>query len=180
MTRRLLTIALTLLATLALAATANASHMPGSCTNCASHKHWPMPDGLILMARGESAASYTGTWKSDELIGHHGSDTLRGKGGSDILWGNWDPNQRTDQYDVIWGGDGNDFIYGSRGHNRIFGGRGNDAISVHYGRGVVDCGPGRDIYHVARSRRAGYKFINCEKVDYRPEKVRGQGLKPLR
>jgi hypothetical protein len=50
---------------------------------------------------------------------------------------------------------------------------------VHYGRGLVDCGPGRDIYHVARSRRKRYRFRNCEKVDYRPESVRGEPLKPL-
>ena len=59
-------------------------------------------------------------------------------------------------------------------------GAGNDAISVHYGRGIVDCGPGRDIYHVAKSRKRGYKFRNCEKVDYRSERQRGgHGLKPL-
>ena len=80
---------------------------------------------------------------------------------------------------MIYGGDGTDFIYGSHGHNTIYAGAGNDVISVHYGRGVVDCGPGRDIYHVARSRRKKYRFRNCEKVDYRPESVRGGPLKPL-
>jgi hypothetical protein len=49
---------------------------------------------------------------------------------------------------------------------------------VHYGRGLVDCGPGRDVYHVARSRRKSYHVIHCEKVDYRPEKL-GGGLRPL-
>lgn len=47
---------------------------------------------------------------------------------------------------------------------------------MHYGLGRVDCGPGRDIYHVARSRKRKYKFIDCEKVDYRPEAVRGGPL----
>ena len=62
----------------------------------------------------------------------------------------------------------------------VYGGPGNDAISVHFGRGYVDCGPGRDIYHVAKTRRKGYKFRNCEKVDYRSEAARGgHGLKPL-
>lgn len=37
---------------------------------------------------------------------------------------------------------------------------------------------GRDSYHVAHKRKKLYKFKNCEKVDYRPEKVRGGGLKP--
>jgi hypothetical protein len=50
---------------------------------------------------------------------------------------------------------------------------------VHYGRGRVDCGAGRDIYHVARSRRKSYRFRNCEKVDHRPEQVRGGPMKPL-
>jgi hypothetical protein len=50
---------------------------------------------------------------------------------------------------------------------------------VHFGRGFVDCGPGRDIYHVPKSRKHGYRFRNCEKVDYRSEGQRGGGLKPL-
>jgi hypothetical protein len=33
---------------------------------------------------------------------------------------------------------------------------------------------------VARSRKKGYRFRNCEKVDYRSERQRGGGLKPLR
>ena len=57
-------------------------------------------------------------------------------------------------------------------------GAGNDVISIHYGRGTLDCGPGRDVYHVARTRKAKYKIRNCEKVDYRPESQRG-ALKPL-
>ena len=61
----------------------------------------------------------------------------------------------------------------------MYAGNANDVISVHYGRGRVDCGPGRDIYHVARSRQSKYKFLRCEKVDYRPESVRGGPLKPL-
>jgi Ca2+-binding RTX toxin-like protein len=105
---------------------------------------------------------------------------LSGRGRSDILWGDADPvAQPSGQNDLIYGGGGNDFIYGSHGRNVIYGGRGNDAISVHYGRGVVDCGPGRDIYHVARSRKRAYRFVNCERVDYRPESVRGGGLRPL-
>jgi Ca2+-binding RTX toxin-like protein len=98
-----------------------------------------------------------------------------------VLWGDWQggADQPTNQRDRIYGGRGNDFIYGSHGRNVIFGGAGNDAISVHFGRGFVDCGPGRDIYHVARSRRKRYEFRNCEKVDYRSESQRGNGLRPL-
>ncbi|CAA9478634.1 MAG: hypothetical protein AVDCRST_MAG67-715 [uncultured Solirubrobacteraceae bacterium] len=175
---RMLVVALA--ATLCLAAVAAASHTPGGgCSDCASHKYWPTVDGIFKKA-ADGAQTLTGSSRSDELLGHHGSDTLRGGGASDILWGDWDAkNQPESQRDVIDGGDGTDFIYGSHGRNTIRAGAGNDVISVHYGRGFVDCGPGRDIYHVARSRRRGYRFRNCEKVDYRPESVRGGPMKPL-
>ena len=140
----------------------------------------PPIHGVIKKANNGKSSRLVGTRRSDELLGHHGSDTLSGRGRSDILWGDHDgQNQPSSQVDLIYGGGGNDFIYGSHGRNVIYGGRGNDAISVHYGRGVVDCGPGRDIYHVARTRKKGYKFKNCEKVDYRSERQRGGGLKPL-
>jgi len=177
---RLRVLAATLPATLCLAAGAGASHAPGGgCSDCAGHRYWPTVDGVFKKANG-GGVTYTGTSRSDELLGRHGSDTLRGGAGSDILWGDWDPkNQPDSQKDVIDGGDGTDFIYGSHGRSTIDAGAGNDVISVHYGRGSVDCGPGRDIYHVARSRRKGYRFRNCEKVEYRPESVRGGPMKPL-
>lgn len=170
----LLTVALA-----SLAGTALAHHTPGSCTHCADHSAWPEINGIIQRAVGPVA--YTATDRNDELMGHHGSDVLRGGRGRDVIWGDYDPyGQPASQVDRIYGGPGTDFIYGSHGRNIIHAGPGNDAISVHYGRGIVDCGPGRDIYHVARSRRHGYRFRNCEKVDYRPESVRGGGLRPLR
>jgi hypothetical protein len=173
--------ALVLLALLTVLPAASANHIPGHpCSNCASHDLWPTIHGKIKKATGGRSAHFIGTRRSDELLGHHGSDFLSGRARSDILWGDHDPaGQPESQHDVIYGGGGNDFIYGSHGRNVVHAGRGNDAISVHYGRGVVDCGPGRDIYHVARSRKKGYRFKNCEKVDYRPEKQRGGGLKPL-
>jgi hypothetical protein len=159
---------------------AAAHHIRGHpCDGCASHAYWPKIRGKLKKAR-HRPARFTGGRRSDELLGHHGSDVLKGRGHADVLWGDWEgPGQPTDQHDVIYGGAGDDFIYGSHGDNVIHGGAGNDAISVHYGRGVVDCGPGRDIYHVARSRRRAYTFRNCEKVDYRSERQRGGGLKPL-
>jgi hypothetical protein len=160
---------------------AAANHIPGHpCSNCASHKHWPMIDGRFKKAK-TSGSKIHGTRRSDELLGHHGSDRLHGKQSSDVLWGDWEGGayQPTGQTDRIYGGRGKDFIYGSHGRNIIYGGSGNDAISVHFGRGFVDCGGGRDIYHVAKSRKRGYRFRNCEKVDYRPEAKRGGGLKPL-
>jgi len=176
---RLRIIAVALPATLILAVAASASHTDQGCQTCADHKYWPKVDGVLKKA-GASAVTYNGTSRSDELLGHHGSDTLRGGASNDILWGDWDPKgQPASQHDTIEGGEGTDFIYGSHGRNTIDAGPGNDVISVHYGRGMVDCGPGRDIYHVARSRRKGYRFRNCEKVDYRPEAVRGGPMKPL-
>jgi Ca2+-binding RTX toxin-like protein len=153
---------------------------PATACSCADHTEWPTINGKFRKAHGGSA-TYKGARRNDELLGHHGSDVLSGRGGSDVLWGDYDPSgQPTSQTDLIYGGDGSDFIYGSHGRNVIHAGAGNDAISVHYGRGIVDCGPGRDIYHVAKSRRHAYRFRNCEKVDYRPESVRGGGLRPLR
>ena len=172
---------LTLLVLLAFTGTAAASHIPGRpCSDCASHSHWPTIDGIIKKAKFRST-TYQGTSRADELLGHHGSDKLFGRAGSDVLWGDWQggATQPTSQRDRIYGGPGNDFIYGSHGRNVVFGGPGNDAISVHFGRGFVNCGAGRDIYHVAKSRKRGYKFRNCEKVEYRSESQRGGGLKPL-
>jgi hypothetical protein len=177
---RILPIALP--ATLCLAAVAGATHAPGGgCGDCAGHRYWPKVDGVFKQARpGAAGVTYTGTSRSDELLGHHGSDTVRGGASNDILWGDWAPKNQPDSHkDVIDGGDGTDFIYGSHGRNTIDAGAGNDVISVHYGRGSVDCGAGRDIYHVARSRRKAYRFRNCEKVEYRPESVRGGPMKPL-
>ena len=161
-------------------AVAVASHIPGQpCSDCADHANWPTIYGKVTKAP-VSGGTLDGTERSDQLMGHHGSDKLFGRERADVLWGDWDgEGQPASQRDRIYGGGGGDFIYGSHGRNVIFGGEGNDAISVHYGRGFVDCGPGRDIYHVAKSRKKGYKFRNCEKVDYRSERQRGGGLKPL-
>jgi hypothetical protein len=156
-----------------------ATYATAGCTNCSDHAYWPKINGLFKKNSGGGSVTYTGTAKSDELLGHHGSDVVRGLGGSDVLWADWDPsNQPSTQTDTIDGGDGTDFIYGGHGTNKIDAGAGNDVISIHYGRGTLDCGPGRDIYHVARTRKKGYKIRNCEKVDYRPESQRG-ALKPL-
>ena len=171
------------LATLLVAVPAAlANHLPGRpCSGCASHAYWPTIHGKIKKANHGHSRRFIGGRRSDELLGHHGSDVLSGRGRADILWGDHDGvGQPSSQRDLIYGGSGADFIYGSHGHNSIYGGTGNDAISVHYGRGFVDCGPGRDIYHVARTRRRAYRFRNCEKVDYRSERQRGgRGLKPL-
>ena len=177
-----LSLLLAVLATAVVPAATSADHIVGMpCSSCASHDQWPRIDiDNVKRSDKEGTTRLSGSEANDELMGHHTSDVLQGFGGSDVLWGDFDPvGQPPSQVDRIYGGAGEDFIYGSHGRNIIRGGAGNDAISVHYGRGVVNCGPGRDIYHVARSRRKNYRFRNCEKVDYRPEKVRGGGLKPL-
>ncbi len=178
----LLAVLASLVSAAGFASAARADHIVGMpCRTCADHSEWPrIHIDNVKRSDKEGTTHLTGSDANDELMGHHTSDRLEGFGGSDVLWGDFDPwGQPTTQVDRIFGGAGNDFIYGSHGRNLIRGGPGNDAISVHYGRGIVDCGPGRDIYHVARSRRRGYRFRNCEKVDYRPEKVRGGGLRPL-
>ena len=177
---KLLAPVLALVALAAAASAALAGHIPGQpCTGCTSHAHWPTIDGALRKANG-TAATFTGTERNDQLMGHHASDVLDGGAGSDVLWGDWDPSgQPTTQRDRITGGGGTDFIYGSHGHNTIRAGAGNDVISVHYGRGVVDCGAGRDLYHVARSRKRAYRFRNCEEVDFRSESQRGGPMAPL-
>jgi hypothetical protein len=173
------TLAAAIPAGMAIAVLAATGYATAGCTNCSDHAYWPKIDGVFKKQSGAGPVTYTGTSKSDELLGHHGSDTLTGREGSDVLWGDWEPgNQPSTQTDTIYGGGGTDFIYGSHGKNVILAGAGNDVISIHYGRGTLDCGPGRDIYHVARTRRSKYKIRNCEKVDYRPESQRG-ALKPL-
>ncbi len=164
--------ALTLVALLGIAAVASGA---------ADKRYWPKIDGVHKQSNTSKSVTYDGTDRSDKLLGGHGSDTLRGHRQSDVIWGDHKPSgQPTSQRDKLYGGGGTDFIYGSHGHNRIYAGAGNDAVSVHFGRGVLDCGPGRDIYHVARTRRRDWTFRNCEKVDYRSERQRGGGLKPLR
>ena len=163
MRRAALVVALVLTA----APAASADHI-SACPGCASHANWPHIDRLVV-DRGDRP-TLIGTSHNDELLGGHGSNLISGRGGDDVLWGDRLPSgQPATQTDRIFGGDGDDFIYGSHGRNLIRAGRGNDRIRVHYGRGVVNCGPGYDVYHVARSRRHLYRFIRCERVDYRTE-----------
>ena len=132
MTRSRIILALAALSVLAVAVPAMADHIPGRpCSNCASHEYWPTIHGRLAKANNGQAATFHGTRRSDELLGHHGSDSLYGRGRSDVLWGDWQggADQPTNQRDRIYGGGGDDFIYGSHGRNVIYGGPGNDAIS---------------------------------------------------
>jgi Ca2+-binding RTX toxin-like protein len=169
------------------ASVAFADHIEGtSCgttVTCASHEGWPR----MTLDDVQRADKWRGTTlrgkpnNSDELLGWHGSDRLYGYDRSDVLWGDHvGTGQPSSQWDRMYGGPGDDFIYSSRGRNTIYGGSGNDAIKIRYGRGFLDCGAGRDVINVPRSRKHRWRIRNCEKVDYRTERQRGGGLKPLR
>ena len=59
-------------------------------------------------------------------------------------------------------------MYASHGYNNIHGGGGQDTIRVWFGRGFVDCGPGkRDILYVSKTQDKKVKRRNCEKVKHK-------------
>jgi hypothetical protein len=139
-----------------------------------SHKGWPSITGVFWQVTGNRGRRFVGGAKNDELLGHHGSDRIAGAGGNDVIWGDWDPkNNNTWQKDVLRGGSGNDWIYSSHGHNRIYGGPGRDYIWAYYGRGTIDCGPGKN--DTARVRlNSAYRVRNCERI----KNFCGHGSKP--
>lgn len=131
---------------------------------CTSHVGWPTVDGVLLIQRSPFVdATFYGTDRSDELLGHHASDHLYGLGRADILWGDYDPDGNgPNQHDYIYGGSGADWIYASHGTNTIVAGPGNDRVRAHFGKGTVDCGSGWDRVHYAQTRRYLWKIRNCE------------------
>jgi hypothetical protein len=129
-----------------------------------SHAGWPAVSGILWKVLDSTGRPATGGPLNDELLGHHGSDVLDGGAGDDILWGDWDPaNNNTVQRDVLRGGAGNDWIYPSHGPTTVSAGAGDDHIWAFYGKGTIDCGPGRG--DVARVRENGaFKTRNCERI----------------
>ena len=127
------------------------------------HNGWPAVTGILWKVLDSSGRKKVGGAANDELLGHHGSDRLFGGAGHDILWGDWDPsNNNTHQKDVLDGGPGNDWLYPSHGSTVVKGGAGKDYVWAYYGRGTIDCGPGRD---TARVKLNGpWKLRNCERV----------------
>jgi hypothetical protein len=128
----------------------------------------------MVTEEGRRAHGKTGGPKNDELLGHHGSDRLSGGPGRDVLWGDWDPkSNNTSQRDILRGGAGNDFLYPSHGSTHTYGGPGDDYVWAYYGRGVIDCGPGRD---TARVRFIGnrHRLRGCEIVKH----FCGHGTRP--
>ena len=145
----------------------------GLAAGKASHKGWPKINGLLKMHSTDRSGRMHGTGRSDELLGGHGNDVILGRGAADVIWGDYQPCcQPTHQRDVLVGGHGRDHIYASHGHNRIGGGPARDLIHAHFGRGVINCGSGRDKVYVSHRARPGYRIRNCEKLDYRPERLR--------
>src|SRR2546423_1094250 len=92
-------------------------------------------DGRVVSARAGH----------NELLGGHGSDTIHAGPWGDVIWGDYKPSgQPTGQRDRLYGGPGRDHIYAGHGWNSIFAHPGADWLNAHFGRGVIDCGRGRD------------------------------------
>lgn len=133
-----------------------------------SHEGWPRITGHLKMNKTDSSRPLTGGHRNDELLGGHGNDTINGRGGRDVIWGDYKPGgQPASQVDYLAGGNGADFIYGGHGTNLISGGAGNDWIKTHWGRGVIDCGSGRDVLYISRRNRPHYKIRHCERISNR-------------
>jgi hemolysin type calcium-binding protein len=139
----------------------------------ASHEGWPQIDGVQKMHTHDRSGQMGGTQRSDELLGGHGNDTIMGHGSADVIWGDYKPCcQPTNQHDDLNGGAGRDHIYASHGWNRISGGPQRDLIHGHFGKGVIDCGGGRDKVYLSHRSRPKYRLRHCEAIDYRPERLR--------
>lgn len=145
----------------------------GLAAGKASHKGWPRIDGRLAMHSSDRSGHMYGTDRSDELLGGHGNDVILGRAASDVIWGDYKPCcQPNHQHDVLFGGGGRDHIYASHGFNRILAGARRDLVHAHFGRGIIDCGSGRDKVYISHRSRRGYRIRNCEKLDYRPERLR--------
>jgi hypothetical protein len=129
------------------------------------HTGWPAVTGILWKVNDNKGRRKVGGPDNDELLGHHGSDRLAGDRGHDILWGDWDPkNNNERQRDVLRGGAGNDWLYPSHGPSEVYGGPGRDHVWAYYGRGVIDCGPGKDTARVRLN--SAFRVRNCETIDH--------------
>jgi hypothetical protein len=129
------------------------------------HTGWPAVTGILWQVRDNRGRRMAGGPDNDELLGHHGSDRLAGNEGHDILWGDWNPkNNNERQRDVLRGGAGNDWLYPSHGPSEVYGGPGKDHVWAYYGRGVIDCGPGKDTARVRLN--SAFKVRNCETINH--------------
>jgi len=89
---------------------------------------------------------YTGTAKSDLIIGNNLANNISGGDGNDLILG-----LAGDDFidggagnDFIDGGTGNDFVLGGDGDDILFGGAGDDVIDAGAGNNYLDGGDGID------------------------------------
>jgi Ca2+-binding RTX toxin-like protein len=130
---------------------------------------WPTINGELWINTYDLDIPHTGTPANDELLGGHGDDSIYGVEGHDVIWSDHKATGNTRrQRDRVYAGPGNDWVYASHGRNTIYGGAGQDTIRVWFGRGFVDCGPGRrDILYVSRTQNKKVKRRNCERVSHK-------------
>lgn len=128
-----------------------------------SHEGWPAITGIFWQVVDLGAHELEGGSGNDELLGHNGDDRISGGDGADVIWGDWDPRTNpASQADRLSGGAGDDWLYSSHGRNTIRGGAGADVVWAYYGRGTIDCGPGRDTLRVRLVNE--YSWRNCERI----------------
>lgn len=139
--------------------TGNVPHADGA------GRRWPAVSGILWKVLDSGDRTKQGGADNDELLGHHGDETLVGGRGDDILWGDWDPHGNSKrQHDVLSGGAGNDWLYPSHGRSSVRGGAGRDYVWAFYGKGKIDCGPGKDIVRVRRN--GAFTTRNCETIQH--------------
>jgi hypothetical protein len=129
------------------------------------HKRGACKRRFVRRGNGRVMTSRPG---HNELLGGHGNDTIYAGPWGDVIWGDYKPKgQPRSQRDRLFGGPGRDFIYGSHGWNMIKAGAGNDYVKLHFGHGIVDCGPGRDVLYISRRSKKRTKIRNCERVSHK-------------
>jgi Ca2+-binding RTX toxin-like protein len=125
-------------------------------------------DGLHKNRSCAHASGVAARRGHNELLGGHGNDTVYAGTHGDVIWGDYKPSgQPSGQTDHLNGGVGRDFIFASHGYNVIHANGGNDWIKAHFGRGIIDCGRGRDILYVSRRAQKDYRIRGCETISHK-------------
>ena len=133
--------------------------------NDGAGRPWPAVTGILWTVLDSGQHGKVGGAANDELLGHHGNDRLTGGAGDDIIWGDWDPKGNNGhQRDILRGEAGNDWIYPSHGRTTVLAGAGDDYVWAFYGRGTIDCGPGRDTVRVRQT--PAFKLRSCETIKH--------------
>jgi hypothetical protein len=146
----------------------------GAAVASVPHDSWPPIDGQTWINKSDRSGVHHGTARNDELLGGHGNDTIIGHDGSDVIWGDYKATGNTGaQVDRFRAGAGNDWVYGSHGWNTVYAGSGNDTVRVWFGRGYVNCGPGRDILYVSHASDHHVRRRNCETISHKSARDAG-------